>query len=162
MRASRSGARSRLITHVCKPFIAAILRDRLPRGAALKRGATLAAWALVVAAVAASYGAYGWRGALLVVTALCFWLLLQFNRVVRALRAAAANPVGQVPNAVMLNARLHRGMRLPAILKVTRSLGRRLADAPETWAWADAGGDEVQVQLVAGRVTAWELKRAGS
>jgi hypothetical protein len=53
-------------------------------------------------------------------------------------------------------------MRLPAILKITRSLGRKLAAAPETWAWSDAGGDEVQVQLVAGRVTAWELKRAGT
>jgi len=151
-----------LITHVCRRFIGAILRDRPPRGAALRRGATLAAWVLVVAVVAGSYVAYGWRGALLAVTALCFWLLLQFNSVVRALRVAAANPVGQVPNAVMLNARLHRGMRLPAILKITRSLGRKLADEPETWAWTDAAGDEVQVRLAAGRVTAWELKRAGT
>ena len=128
----------------------------------MNRGATVAAWTLVIAVVAGSYAGYGWRGVLLAVTALCFWLLLQFNSVVRALRAAAANPVGQVPNAVMLHTKLHRGMKLPAILKLTRSLGRKLADEPETWAWTDAGGDVVQVQLAAGRVTAWELKRAGT
>lgn len=116
-------------------------------------------WGLVVAAVAAGYAGYGWKGVALAVTVVFFWLLLQFNRSLRVLRIASARPVGTVPNAVMLNARLNEGMRLPDVLKLTRSLGRRVAEEPETWGWADAGGDEVVVQLEGGRVSRWALKR---
>ncbi len=116
-------------------------------------------WGLVVAAVAAGYARYGWKGVALALTVVFFWLLLQFNRSLRVLRIASARPVGTVPNAVMLNARLNEGMRLPDVLKLTRSLGRRVAEEPETWGWADAGGDEVVVQLEGGRVSRWALKR---
>jgi len=119
-------------------------------------------WALAVAAVAAGYMAYGWRGVALAVSVIAFWLLLQFSRALRTLRLAASQPVGHVGNAVMLHAQLKSGMRLPEVLKITRSLGRRAAEMPETWAWADEGGDEVRVVLEGGRVTAWELKRAAS
>ena len=94
-------------------------------------------WGLAVVAVAAGYVSYGWRG-------------------------ATGRPLGQVPNAVMLNARLQPGMRLPDVIKHTRSLGRKLSDQPETWAWADEAGDEVHVVLINGRISAWELKRAGT
>jgi hypothetical protein len=117
-------------------------------------------WMLAVAAVAIGYAAYGWRGVLLALSVVVFWLLLQFSRSLRVLRQAAAGPVGTVANAVMLQARLHPGARLPDILKITASLGRKLADDPETFAWADAGGDAVHVVLVDGRVTAWQLHRA--
>lgn len=116
-------------------------------------------WGLVVAAVAAGYAGYGWKGVALALTVVFFWLLLQFNQSLRVLRIASARPVGTVPNAVMLNARLNEGMRLPDVLKLTRSLGRRVAEEPETWGWADAGGDEVVVQLEGGRVSRWALKR---
>lgn len=116
-------------------------------------------WGLAVAAVAAGYVGYGWKGVALAVTVAFFWLLLQFSQSLRVLRIASARPVGLVPNAVMLNARLNPGMRLPEVLKLTRSLGRRVADEPETWAWADEGGDEVEVQLEGGRITRFELKR---
>ncbi len=117
-------------------------------------------WVLAVAAVAAGWMRYGWRGVALALTVIVFWLLLQFTRALRVLREASGRPVGQVGNAVMLHARLARGMRLPAVLKLTRSLGRKVADEPETFVWADAGGDEVQVELRAGRVAAWTLRRA--
>jgi hypothetical protein len=120
---------------------------------------TVLGWGLVVAAVAAGYVGYGWKGVGLAFTVVVFWLLLQFSQSLRVLRIASARPVGTVPNAVMLNSRLAAGMRLPQVLKFTRSLGRRVADEPETWAWADEAGDEVQVQLAAGRITHWELKR---
>ena len=120
----------------------------------------LMGWGLVVAAVAVGYLGYGWRGVALAITVTAFWLLLQFSRGVRALRDASGNPVGQVPNAVMLHARMRTGMRLPDVLKTTRSLGRRVSDEPEVWAWVDAGGDEVQVSLRDGRVTEWALRRA--
>jgi len=116
-------------------------------------------WALAVAAVAAGYVGYGWKGVALACTVAFFWLLLQFNQSLRVLRNASARPIGTVPNAVMLNARLNKGMRLPDVLKLTLSLGRRVADEPETWAWADEGGDEVEVQLDNGRISGWELKR---
>lgn len=116
-------------------------------------------WALVVAAIAAGYVGWGWRGVALALTVAFFWLLLQFSQSLRVLRIASARPVGVVPNAVMLNARLARGMRLPDVLKITRSLGRRVADEPETWAWSDEAGDTVEVQLEGGRITAWALQR---
>jgi uncharacterized protein (DUF58 family) len=118
-------------------------------------------WALAVAAVAVGYGAYGWPGVFLAISVIAFWLLLQFSRALRALRLAGSNPVGSVANAVMFNARLQKGMRLPDVLKLTKSLGRRIGESetPEVWAWADAGSDEVQVQLQGGSVTGWQLIR---
>jgi hypothetical protein len=120
-------------------------------------------WVLVVGAFAVGYIGYGWRGVALAVTVTVFWMLLQFSRALRVLKEAGGNPVGQVPSAVMLHSKLQKGMRLPAVLKLTRSLGRRLDDAaaagPESYAWADAGGDEVRVELRGGRVAQWELKR---
>ena len=123
---------------------------------------TALGWALAAMAVAVGWIGYGWRGVVLAVTVIVFWLLLQFSRALRVLRTAAGRPIGQVPNAVMLHARLHTGMRLPEVLKITRSLGRKVTDDPETWAWADAGGDEVRVELRDGRVSAWALQRAGA
>jgi hypothetical protein len=141
-----------LITHVIKPSIESIVCEARMSSAAL-------GWALAVAAVAAGYVGYGWKGVVLALTVIVFWLLLQFSRALRVLRNAAAAPVGSVKSAVMFNARLQPGQRLPDVLKLTGSLGRKLSDAPEAWAWADAGGDAVHVTLVDGRVSAWELKR---
>jgi hypothetical protein len=121
-------------------------------------------WGLAVAAVAGGYFSYGWPGVAMAFSAIVFWLLLQFSRAVRVLREASGNPVGQVPNAVMLHAKLQVGMRLPAILKITRSLGRAVGDAAdggrESFVWTDEGGDAVRVELLNGQVTAWGLKRA--
>ena len=117
-------------------------------------------WGLAAAAVAVGYAGYGWPGVVLALGVVVFWLLLQFNRALRALRLASGRPVGQVPNAVMLHARLRTGLRLTQVLALTRSLGRRIADDPETFAWRDEAGDEVQVELHDGRVTAWRLLRA--
>ncbi len=121
-------------------------------------------WGLALAAFVVGYVGYGWAGVALAFTAVTFWLLLQFSRAVRVLRTAGGNPVGQVPNAVMLQAKLVKGMRLPQILKITQSLGRAVGAAPggavENYVWTDAGGDEVHVELRDGRVSHWELKRA--
>lgn len=116
-------------------------------------------WALAAVALAAGGALYGWRGVLLALSIVVFWLLLQFTRVMRAMRIAGQAPVGHVPSAVMLNARLHAGMRLIDIIQLTRSLGEKLSDEPETFAWHDDSGASVQVQLVAGRVQHWVLTR---
>jgi hypothetical protein len=116
-------------------------------------------WAMAAVAVVMGYVSYGWLGLALALTVTAFWLLLQFSRALRVLRIASGNPVGQVANAVMFQAKLNKGMRLPDLLKLTRSLGKKLADEPETYVWADAAGDSVQVQLSEGRLTHWYLQR---
>jgi Mg2+/Co2+ transporter CorB len=117
-------------------------------------------WALAALAVALGYHFFGWRGVALAASGMVFWMLLQFSRAMRVMRAAGQSPVGTVPSAVMLNARLHAGMRLMNILMLTRSLGEKLADEPETWRWHDGAGDSVQVVLQDGRCSSWTLSRA--
>lgn len=116
-------------------------------------------WALAAAALLVGWFGYGWRGLVLALTVLAFWLLLQFSRTLRVLRAAARSPIGHVASAVMLQARLRQGMRLTEVIGITRSLGRKVNDDPETFAWRDAGGDEVEVQFASGRCSQWRLRR---
>ncbi|MFO1328564.1 MAG: hypothetical protein U1F56_14500 [Rubrivivax sp.] len=122
----------------------------------------LIGWGLALAAFVAGWLSWGWRGLLMAFSAVVFWLLLQFSRGLRVLRQAGGRPVGSIDNAVMLHAKLRTGMRLLEILPLTRSLGRQLADDPETYVWTDAGGDRVRVELRAGRCTAFALERAGA
>ena len=119
-------------------------------------------WALAAAAVAAGYIGFGWPGVVLAVTVVVFWLLLQFSRALRVMRRAAGRPVGSVDNAVMLHARLHTGQRLMQVLALTRSLGMKVADDPETFVWRDEAGDAVRVALRDGRITETQLQRAAS
>ena len=121
-----------------------------------------AGWLLAVAGIVIGYVSYGWPGVALALTIIVFWLLLQFSRAVRTMRDATGAPIGHVANAVMLHTRLRAGLRLVDIIKLTRSLGVKLADEPETFAWTDGGGDSVRIELVAGRVTRWSLQRAAA
>jgi uncharacterized protein (DUF58 family) len=121
----------------------------------------LIGWGLAAVAVAVGYLQWGWQGLLLAITVIVFWLLLQFSRALRVLRNAGQGPVGQVPNAVMLHAKLQRGQRLPQILGFTKSLGTKVADDPETFEWRDAGGDAVRIELRGGMLERWALLRAG-
>ena len=75
-------------------------------------------WSLAAAAVVGGYFSYGWQGVVLAVSAVVFWLLLQFSRVLRALRTAAGRPMGSIANAVMLQAKLRPGMTLVQILSL--------------------------------------------
>lgn len=116
-------------------------------------------WSLAALAVAVGYASYGWPGALLGITVIVFWLLLQFSRMLRVMRRAAQSPVGHVPSAVMFNARLRSGMRLIDVLQLTRSLGERASEAPEVWRWVDAGGAAVALTFEKGRLARWVLTR---
>jgi uncharacterized protein (DUF58 family) len=117
-------------------------------------------WVLAVLATATGYWAYGWRGVLLAVTVVVFWLLLQFSRALRVMRLAAQAPVGVVPSAVMLHSKLSSRMRLMDVVAISRSLGRKVRDEPETFAWRDESGAEVEVEFVGGRCSQWRLTRA--
>ena len=116
-------------------------------------------WALSAAALAAGWQAWRWPGVALAATVIVFWLLLQFSRSLRVLRQAGGAPVGHVASAVMLNAKLGTGWTLLRLLALTKSLGRRVSETPEVWAWADDGGAQVAITLVNGRVTSWVLTR---
>ena len=94
-------------------------------------------------------------------TVLVFWLLLQFNRAMRVMKNAGNAPVGHIDSAVMVNAQLREGMQMLQVVTLTRSLGRRVGDSPEVWAWADAGACEVQVRFEHGRCKRWVLTRPG-
>lgn len=120
-------------------------------------------WALAVLAVFVGWWQWGGYGVVLALTVVVFWLLLQFYRALRVMQAAGAAPVGHVANAVMLHARLNKGMTLLEILPHTRSLGQKLSDPPqESFAWTDANGDRVELTLDNGRLTQWQLIRAAA
>ena len=116
-------------------------------------------WALAAAAFAVGYVQWGWRGIVVAATVVAFWLLLQFSRALRVLRAAGQAPVGHVDSAVMLHSKLAMGQSLPQILALTKSLGERLADDPETFVWRDNSGASVRIELKSGKLTHWTLQR---
>ena len=116
-------------------------------------------WALAVLAVALGYVQYGWQGVVMAVSAVVFWLLMQFTRALRAMRTAGTAPVGSVASAVMLNAKLKTGQRLMDVITLTRSLGEKLSDEPETYRWADGAGVSVSVEFKQGRCVRWTLAR---
>jgi hypothetical protein len=116
-------------------------------------------WALALAALVAGWFGYGGAGLALAGTVIVFWLLIQFNRSVRVMRDAGQAPVGHVASAVMLHAKLRTGLPMLQIVDLAKSLGRRLGESPEVWAWADDSGAEVRIVFGQGRCTSWSLHR---
>ena len=116
-------------------------------------------WALATVAVAAGWQGYGWPGVALAVSVIAFWLLMQFNRSLRVLRNAGSAPIGHIDSAVMLNAKLQAGMPMIKVVALTKSLGRRVSEEPERWAWSDPGGSEVVLSFDKGICKSWVLNR---
>lgn len=115
-----------------------------------------------VVLVAASYHLYGWAGVAVSTGGLVMWLLLHFTRMVQALHRTANQPVGYVPSAVMLNARLKPGMTLLHVIAMTRSLGALQSpkDAqPEVFRWTDGSDSHVTCTFVGGKLASHELWR---
>lgn len=113
---------------------------------------------LAGAAVIAGWWGWGWKGLLLALSVIVFWLLLQFTRAVRTLRHAGQRPVGHVDSAVMLQARLNHGMSIHEVIALTGSLGTKVG-AADDWQWSDPGGSVVVVHFRRGRVVRWSLAR---
>ena len=116
-------------------------------------------WGMAAVAVVAGWYSYGWPGVALAASVIVFWLLIQFNRSLKVLRNAGSAPVGHIDSAVMLNAKLQAGMPMIKVVALTKSLGRRVSDTPERWAWADAGGSEVVLSFDKGICKSWVLNR---
>ncbi len=117
-------------------------------------------WLIAFGVMAAGWWGYGGRGLAMAATVIAFVVLLQFNRVVRVMKAAAASPIGFVPSAVMLQTKLQVGQPMVKIVAQTKSLGRRADGPDEVYTWTDAGGDAVTITFVNGRCTHWVLTRA--
>jgi len=119
-------------------------------------------WGLAVVAVAMGWQAYGWQGVVMAVSLIVFWLLLQFSRAMRAMKNAAAAPKGHVGSAVMINAKLRTGMTLMQVIALTQSLGDRVSETPETWAWGDDGNSRVTLVFEGAKLKSWQLTRPES
>ena len=110
----------------------------------------------------AAYRAYGWPGVAFAGGAIVMFLLMHFNRTMQVLKRAADRPIGTVPSAVMLNAKLKPKLTLLHVIAMTRALGeqRTPKDAqPEIYRWTDNGGSWVDATFVDGKLTEWTLVR---
>jgi len=114
---------------------------------------------LALAALILGGALLGWQGVIFATTGIIFWLLLQVTRLMRVMKQAGAAPMGSVGNAVMLNSKLHVGMKLVDLIQLAGSLG--VKQGAETYVWRDPGGDAVEVVLKKGKLAEWRLVRAG-
>jgi len=64
-----------------------------------------------------------------------------------------------VPSAVMLHAKLKTGMTLMQVIVLSKSLGRRVSETPDAWAWADDGQAEVTLEFEKAKLARWTLQR---
>lgn len=115
-----------------------------------------------VAAVLLAYRFYGWAGVAAASAGLTMWLLLHFTRMMHVLKRAADRPIGYVDSAVMLNAKLERGMTLIHVVAMTRALGEPqppLNTQPEIFRWSDAAQSSVTCTFVGGKLVQYELSR---
>ena len=109
-----------------------------------------------------AHRAYGWPGIALGLGALVMWMLMHMSRMLVVLRRTAQRPVGTVASAVMLHARLQRGMALLQVLALTQALGQRVGEADadcEQYLWTDASEATVRCTFAHGKLVQWELLR---
>lgn len=120
--------------------------------------------AIIVFTVGA-WQAFQWAGIALAVGGVVMWILLHFTRMVTILKKAANRPIGHVASAVMLNAKLKKGVTLMHVIAMTRSLGALQTEKdaqPEVYRWTDAGQSRVDCTFVGGKLTEWSLERPAS
>jgi len=87
---------------------------------------------------------------------------LHFTRMVTVLSRASNRPVGHVSSAVMLNAKLKKGVNLMHVIAMTKSLGVRLSEEnaqPEIFKWTDSGDSFVICTFKAGKLQTWDMTR---
>lgn len=113
---------------------------------------------LALAAIVAGTYFFGWKGAVLGTSCVIFYLLMQFSQLMRVMRTAQSSPVGHVSSAIMLNSKLHAGMKLIDLIRMCKSLGIKVEE--NTYRWTDTGGDAVDVVMERGVVARWTLIRA--
>ena len=105
---------------------------------------------------------FGWAGIALAAGGVVMWIMLHFTRLMHILKKASGRPVGHVASAVMLNARLKKGMTLMHVIAMTKSLGALQTvkdEQPEVFLWTDPGQSSVSCTFVGGKLQAWALSR---
>ena len=105
---------------------------------------------------------FGWAGIALAAGGVVMWILLHFTRLMTILKKAANRPVGHVGSAVMLNAKLKKGMALMHVIAVAKSLGALQTpkdEQPEIFLWTDPGQSMVTCTFVGGKLLEWTLTR---
>ena len=120
---------------------------------------TLAAIAILTVG---AWQAFGWPGIALAVGGIVMWVLLHFTRMVTILKKAADRPIGHVASAVMLHAKLRKGVTLMHVIAMTRSLGQLQTPKdtqPEVFTWTDTSESVVTCTFVGGKLTEWTLVR---
>jgi hypothetical protein len=119
----------------------------------------------IVLLTAGAWRAFGWAGIGLAAGGVVMWILLHFTRLMHILRKAADRPIGTVPSAVMLHARLKKGMTLMHVIAMTRALGTLQTpkdEQPEVFTWGDSSLSRVTCTFVGGRLQNWTLSRPDS
>ncbi len=119
----------------------------------------LLGWALAAVLAFVSWKVYAWPGLAMAVSAIVFWLLLQFNRALRTMKNAAGSPLAKVPNAVMFHAGLHPGMTMLQIVGETKSIGRKVEGSDDDWRWNDPAGSSVRLHFEGGKLKSWQIER---
>ena len=117
---------------------------------------------LGVAIVAVGWRSAGWGGLAFAAGGLVMFALVHFSRLLGVLNRAAKNPKGWVPSAVMLNAKLKKGVTLLHVMAMTRSIGEALSEEgadPEFFRWTDDSGSSVTCEFAHGRLAKWSLER---
>ena len=115
-----------------------------------------------VALIGFGFYAYGWAGVAAVVGGLLMWGLLHFTRLMSVMQKAAKRPIGYVGSAVMLNARLSKGVNLMHVVAMTQALGERVSAEnaqPEVYRWTDGTRSHVTCEFQGGKLVKWALER---
>jgi hypothetical protein len=123
----------------------------------------LAPVAIIVLTIGA-WRQFGWAGIALAGGGIVMWILLHFTRMLTILKKAADRPMGHVGSAVMLNAKLKKGVSLMHVIAMTRSLGSLQSPKdtqPEVFRWTDTSESSVTCTFVGGKLTEWTLHRPG-
>jgi hypothetical protein len=105
---------------------------------------------------------FGWAGIAMAAGGVVMWILLHFTRLMTILKKAANRPIGHVASAVMLNAKLKKGMSLMHVIAMTKSLGALQTakdEQPEVFTWTDSGQSVVTCTFVGGKLADWTLSR---
>lgn len=116
----------------------------------------------IVVLTAGAWRQFGWAGIALAAGGVVMWILLHFTRLMTILKKASSRPIGHVASAVMLNAKLKKGMTLMHIIAMTKSLGDLQSpqgEQPEVFRWTDAGQSCVTCTFVGGKLVDWQLIR---
>ena len=116
----------------------------------------------VIALAVGAWRQFGWAGIALAVGGVVMWILLHFTRLMHILKKASQRPIGHVASAVMLNAKLKKGLTLMHVIAMTRSLGALQTvkdEQPEIFVWTDPGESSVSCTFVGGKLQEWSLTR---